>query len=360
MGWKIPQIALVHSALQTQGFLACFVVGFLTTAFPRFTGSRSVTGLEMGMMLVGLLSFLINALTHLWLWAELSFLFVMINLIVFAARRVPGRKKSLPPSFLLMGFGFAHAIVGPILMVGSRFGMANYTLFSIGRQMMQVGFLLCMVLGITGKLAPFLLGYTDDPESGTENESGLRQGKTAVLIHGLTGAGLMLSFFLEPFSFRLGWGIRAALVTFHLLTFARIARPLKKKTTLMFLFHLSCWMIPLGLWIGFVWPNYRIASLHILFLGGFSLMIFSFGLLIVLSHSGKALLINSRLIPLKVVGSFVVCAMVLRFLAEVVAEKNILMIHMAAGFWLLAALVWGGYTFPKIFLNPPASLKGAE
>ncbi len=66
-------------------------------------------------------------------------------------------------------------------------------------------------------------------------------------------------------------------------------------------------LIGVGLWVGFLWPQFRIAALHIIFLGGFSLMIFSFGMLIVLSHSAKAALINSRLTPMKFIGSFVRC-----------------------------------------------------
>jgi uncharacterized protein involved in response to NO len=140
----------------------------------------------------------------------------------------------------------------------------------------------------------------------------------------------------------------------HMLTFARIARPLKKRTPLMFFFHISTWMIPLGLWIGFLWPSFRIAALHIVFIGGFSLMIFSFGMLIVLSHSAKAALLNSRLIPMRVIGAFVLLALVFRFFAEVVSSKYMLMIHMSSGLWVVAAIIWGSTTMPKIIsgFNP--------
>lgn len=348
MGWKIPNIALAHAALQTQGFLACFVVGFLMTAFPRFTGTWPANKFELAIMLTAALSIFVSALQQWWVVEQVSFLILISNLIVFAGRRVPHRNKDLPPSFLLMGFGFLHAILGPALILISRFGMSNYALFSVGRQMIQVGFLLCMVLGVTGKLAPFLLGYTDDPETDSENGSSFRKGKTAMMIHGLTGAGLLASFFIDTISPRIGAGLRAVLVTLHLFNFARIGRPLKKKTTLMFFFYVSCWMVQLGLWTAFLWPQYRIAALHIIFLGGFSLMIFSFGLLIVLSHSMKAALLNTRLIPIRVVGGFVLTAMVFRFLAEMISNQYVVLIHIASGLWVLAALLWAAMTIPKI------------
>jgi uncharacterized protein involved in response to NO len=349
VGWKLPSIALVHASLQTQGFLPSFVIGFLMTAFPRFTGTWPANRFEIGIMTVLLVSFLFATLNHQWLNAQMCFLGMIVNLIVFAVRRVPHRKKELPPSFLLMGFGFLHALLGPILILVSRFGTSSYPLFLIGRQMVQVGFLLCMVLGVTGKLAPFLLGYVDDPEQSADSTSGLFRGKKVIVIHGLTGAAILVSFLIEAVSQKTAMGMRAVVVTAHLLSFARIARPLRKKTTLMVLFHISCWMIPLGLWVGFIWPNFRIAALHLLFIGGFSLMIFSFGTLIVLSHSLKAALINGRLVFLRVVGTFVLAAAIIRFLAETIPSRYAPFIHTSSGLWVLAALTWGVVLSPAMF-----------
>jgi uncharacterized protein involved in response to NO len=348
VGVKIPNIALVHAALQTQGFLVSFVVGFLMTAFPRFTGTWPANKTEITVMSAASLSFLVAILRHNWLAGQIFFLALILGLIIFAARRVPHRNKDLPPSFLLMGFGFLHALLGSSFMLASRFGVSNFAIFSIGRQMVQVGFLLCMVLGVTGKLAPFLLGYTDDPQRDTQQRPGFGSGATALVLHGLTGAGLLASFFVDNLNPKVGAALRAVLVTVHMLAFARIGRPLKKKTTLMFFFHVSTWMVPLGLWVGLFWPSFRIAALHIVFIGGFSLMIFSFGMLIVLSHSAKAALINSRLIPMRAIGGLVLSALVLRFLAEVVPSEYMFMIHLSSGLWIIAALVWGAYTTPKI------------
>ncbi len=354
VGWKIPNIALAHASLQTQGFLSAFVVGFLMTAFPRFSGTWPAKKLEIAVTLIAATSFLVATLEHHWLAAQLFYLALMGTLVLFAASRVPHRMKPLPSSFLLLGFGFLHALLGPALIVVSRFGISNFALFSSGRQMVQVGFMLCMVLGVTGKLAPFLFGYVDDPESEADRPSPLRTGKIAVALHGLTGAGILVSFFLDNLNPTIGAGLRAVLATMHLFTFARIGRPLRKKTTLMYFFYISTWMIPLGLWGGFFWPSFRIATLHVVFLGGFSLMIFSFGMLIVLSHSAKAALLNSRLIPMRVIGVSVLVALAFRLLAELVPSRYMLMIHMSSGLWVLAALIWGGVTLPKILsrINP--------
>jgi uncharacterized protein involved in response to NO len=348
-GWNIPNVALVHASLQAQGFLASFVIGFLMTAFPRFTGTWPAARLELAVMFAALFSFFIALLRHDWIAAQLFFLAAMLDLAFFAGRRVRHRNKPLPSSFLLMGFGVLHAVLGPLFIIISRFGAADFALFSTGRQMVQVGFLLCMVLGVTGKLAPFLLGYTDDPVADAGRQARFSSGKAALVFHGLTGSGLLASFFIDNVNPHIGAGLRAVLTTLHLVSFARIARPLKKKTTLMLFFHISTWMVPLGLWVAFLWPAFRIAALHIMFLVGFSLMIFSFGMLIVLSHSGKAAALNSRLIPMKATGTLVLVALISRFLAEVIPSQYRLLIHLSSGLWVLAALTWGCYTLPKIF-----------
>lgn len=348
VGWRIPQVALVHAAFQSQGFLTSFVIGFLMTAFPRFTGTWPATKYEISMMSSGAVSFFLSVLYRHWILAEVSYLLLIVTLISFAARRVPHRNKELPPSFLLMGFGFLHALIGPVLILASNFGTKYFAIFSIGRQMSQLGFLLCMVLGVTGKLAPFLLGYIDDPEQDSEKNPWFRERKNQVLIHGAAGAFLFLSFWVDGLSPKWGAGLRAVVVTLHLLFFARIARPLRKKTTLMFFFHLSCWMLPLGLWLAFLWPHFRIAALHVIFVGGFSLMIFSFGMLIVFSHSAKAALINTRLRPMKFIGVFVLGAVLLRFAAELVSARYLTLIHYSSGLWVVAALVWGVFVIPKM------------
>lgn len=345
IGWTIPAVSFTHASLQAQGFLACFVVGFLMTAFPRFTGTEPAALYEIGAGFLAALVFLGTTLWKEFAAAQVCFLALISTLMFFAIRRFPHRSKPLPPSFLLMGFGFLHALTGPVLVVISGLGDKNIELYTLGRQMTQLGFLLCMVMGITGQLAPFLMGYTADPEQGDD----FRKGPTAFLIHGICGALLYISFWMIPWMERPAYFLRAVVVTGHLLLFARITRPVRKKTALIYFFTLSMWMIPVGLWTAAFLPVYRIAALHFVFIGGFSLMIFSFGQLIVLSHSREAALLNGRLIPLKIVGSIVVAAALMRVSADFFGGAYMLLIHLSSGLWVLAALFWLVNLWSKMF-----------
>lgn len=358
IGWIPESPGFAHALLQTQGFLACFVVGFLMTAFPRFSGTRIAGTGDLVLSLAAALLFLVFSLMGNWFAAELAFLGLMGVLFHFVRTRATSRTKNPPPSFLLIGFGLLQSILGPIFILASGMGTKSYALFETGRQMLQLGFLLCAVLGVAGHLAPYLLGYAEEPGQEEAGKRSWRSGLPAIAIHGMVGALILASFFFNPhYEDRMHWaaGLRAFLVAAHMMAYARIWRPLKRKTVPAFFFYLSCWAIPIGFWTAFLLPVYRVAALHVIFIGGFSLMIFSFGMIVVLSHSGKAALINTRLIPLRIVGVFALLALGTRFAADFFPFQYKSFIHTASGFWVLAATVWLGYAIPKLWpkAEPP-------
>lgn len=349
IGWIKESDSFFHTALQIQGFLACFVVGFLMTALPRFLGSRNASNAELLASFTPAFLFTLFALQKEWAVAQACFLLMLGSVLPFGARRFPQRSKNLPGSFLLIVFGLAHALAGTILF----FADGSFALLEVGRQMRQIGFPLCLALGIAGYLAPFLMGYASDPSCDPEAAAVRGTSPSAMAFHALTGGLLFLSFAIEPGFPRAAAFTRALLASLHLLWFARIGRRVKKKAVHVYFFWISCWMIPIGLWFAALARDYRIAGLHLVFIGGFSLLIFSFAMLVVLSHGARAHLLNTRLIPLQVVCHSVLTAAFLRLAADIDAWRYRFWIHMASGFWVAAALVWLIYVLPKLWSLPP-------
>ena len=111
-------------------------------------------------------------------------------------------------------------------------------------------------------------------------------------------------------------------------------------------------MFPIGLWFSFIAPTYRIAAYHVVFIVGFSLLIFSFGTLVVFSHSGKAFLLNRPLPILWGVGFFTLVALGFRLASDFYPNHYFSFIHTASGLWILAAAMWLIYIFPKLWINP--------
>ncbi len=341
VGRPVDMIGFLHTTLQSQGFLALFVFGFLLTALPRFSGAGYAEPWETLAALAGALTFLGGSLARSWTLAQAGFLFMQGSVWVFALRRLVRSTKAIPPSFPLLGLGMLHAFAGSLILAFTQMGQVNFDLFLVGRQMVQLGFLLCMVLGVTGKLAPFLMGYAGDPRE-EQAPPGFPPLKLAAP-HVLTGLLIFAGFFTEPHWPRASALARAFLATAHLLTYARIGRLPAKRTAVILFFWLSCWLTPLGLWAAALWPAYRVAALHVTFVGGFSLMIFSFGLLVTFSHTGRAALLNGPLRPLKAAGFLTLGAAALRASADLFPAHIKALLHNAAGLWVLAALVWLGY-----------------
>ncbi len=352
VGYLQESNSFLHAMLQTEGFLASFVIGFFTTAMPRFLGAPTAAFWEAVCLFGFSLSFLIGALANAWCFAESAFIGLLVFALFFVGRRFVRRVKNPPPSFLLVAFGILHGITGPALILWSQFGVRSPIAMDMGRQMVQIGFLLCLVLGIAGYLTPFLMGYASDP-SCDPSVSLIRSWHPAVIaFHGGTGAVLFMSFLMEPYVPRWAAALRAVLVAVHFLWFAHIARPLRNRKVYTFFFWLSCWGIVLGTIGVWLFPEFRIAMLHVLFIGGYSVMIFSFGLLVVFSHGGKAQRLNQPMPVFKGIGTCVLLAMGLRVAADVDAWHYQRWIHAASGFWVLGALVWLGYVWPMLWRNP--------
>jgi uncharacterized protein involved in response to NO len=342
-GLQAESHSTFHASIQVQGFLSCFVVGFLMTALPRFLGAPPASLGEVSWAAGTAVCFVVFTLASKRIAAQSAFLALLGLLPVFALRRLPHRTKNPPASFILIAFGWAHAVAGSALMLAG---------IEVGRQVLQIGFLLCLVLGVAGYLAPFQMGYAGDP-SCDPNVSPLRGINPASLsFHALAGTLIAASFFIEPHHAVQAARLRAGVALIHLGVFARIYRPLRMKRTHTFFFWLACCMVPVGLAAACFGPDYRIAALHLVFISGFSLMIFSFGLMVVLSHGAEAPLLSGPLIPLRIVGVAVFLAAPMRGAADVDAWHNRLWLQAASGTWLLAASFWLGYVFPKLWRIP--------
>jgi uncharacterized protein involved in response to NO len=351
LGVPVDMVGSVHTTLQSQGFLAFFVFGFLLTALPRFTGAPYARRGETLSVLAGAVAFLAGTAAQAWVFAQIGFLWALVSVWAFALRRLFHSRKAIPPSFPLLGLGMLHAAVGAFLLGYTALGQQDFGLFLVGRQLVQLGFLLCAVLGVTGKLAPFLLGHADDPRvDRVPAPTGFPRAAEAAP-HLVTGLLLFASFWLDPVAARSAAVLRAALVTAHLLLFARIGRIPKRLTATTALFWTACWMLPAGLWTAALGPLYRVAGLHLVFIGGFSLLIFSFGLLVTFSHTGRAALLNGRLLPLKAVGFLTLAAAGTRFAADFLPFRHKSLLHSASGFWVVAAVTWLLYA---LFARAPA------
>ena len=221
--------------------------------------------------------------------------------------------------------------------------------------MVEQGFLLAVVVGVGGFLAPRLMGRFQVIPSAhlTSPEKGVEVRKRQARIHLLAGALLFASFWLEGFGWKvIAYGLRACVVTGELFWTCSFLAPPRVPGFFAKLLWLSLWMILLGYWGVVIFPDYRVSLLHLVFLGGFSLMTFAVATVVTLSHSGEALKLQKRLPVLWAVAAGLAAALVLRVVSTFFPELYFSLVGAAAFCWLAAGFTWLFFAFPRFFKFP--------
>lgn len=338
---------VMHARLMIEGFMGAFIIGFLGTAAPRITGTPALSRTELFTLLT---LFVVTVGTHIaerYLAADLVFLGLLLT---FAGLMIPRFRKRTdlpPPSFVLVGFGFLNAIAATVLLVVSGWSEAAPRGMMLGNLLLYQGFALYLVLGIGGFILPRFLQLPSPslPESRTPSAEWLRHAGVAIF----AGALLLVSFVLEVFSpwFRsaalLRFGTAAAFL-FWQVPFVRSQPGL----TMIRCLKISLALLILGLAFPGFWPPQRVAGLHLVFIGGFTLITFTVATRVVLGHSGQGHRFTARLPFLIVTAGFLLLAAALRVIGDFALNTRGSLLSYASYLWMLAAVVWAWRVLPSV------------
>lgn len=172
------------------------------------------------------------------------------------------------------------------------------------------------------------------------------------LLHLFAGAWLLWSFWLEgQGAVRLAYLLRAAVVTAELAwTTQFLLPPIPPRIAEGYvrLLWASLWALVLGLWGAALWPRYRVGWLHVTFIGGFTLMVFSVATMVVLSHGGQPHRLRQPLWILRVVAAGVLSAVITRVMAPYDPAHFFLLVGISAACWISAAGSWLAFALPVI------------
>ena len=346
-----------HAFVQIQAFLTAFMCGFLFTMIPQRTQTRGPTTGEL--LLVSFLIALVAAssLFDQWTVAEASFLAILILLVRFVVSHI-GQSEALkrpPNAFLLVPIGLMSGCVGSLLVLLADFSLLDRWATPIGRGLIQEGMFLCLVLGIGHLLFPAIMGITGLPDAE------ISQSRKGGWIYVALGLSLLISFpgqymlgeeFGTQLGRHLGYGIRFALVTATMFVGIRahhwpIPPGLNRR-----LIWLSFWSLPVGLGLTAIFPRYKVAMLHVMFVGGFSLLAFSISSHVIAIHSGRTDLTVQKPWQIWGFGALFLAAMLTRVTADLFLENYWVHIGGAAGVWILALIFWVAFLLPNLRLDP--------
>jgi len=334
-----------HGLVQTQAFLMAFAVGFLLTALPRRTQTPPPSALEMGVMAALLTVITGAALAERWALAEISYGLLFALLLQFALRRFLQRSagRRPPAAFVLLPLGVLHGLSGAALILGATaLHLPSWTM-GLGKLLVSQGVFLCFAVGVGSLVLPLIGGAPPPADLGSSPRE-----RWKAVAYAAAGLSIFASLLLE----QLGWVrsapvLRAAVVAAGLgLGGGALSAPGKPG------FHrrlvwLAAWCMPLGLLVSGLFPDYRVAGLHILFIAGFSLLAFAVATHVAFAHLDLESLAVGRPLAIVVLGASFLLALMARLAADF-SDSYFDHLGWAAALWLFGSAVWLGFIGPKL------------
>ena len=340
-------LAAFHAVTQMQSFMLAFASGFLLTAIPKRTRSAPASWIEIGVLLTLLPAVSLAALLGATAVSQLSYAAALLVLAQFAGRRFAARASGRrpPTSFVLVPLGLAAGLAGAVMLLGSDGAPGADWVYAFGRALVLEGVFLCLALGI----GPFFLAVALHGDAPSDISR-----RTAASIVGYATAGAII---LVALALQAGGSVRAGLLLRGSIAALVLAaggawrlpsRPGRNR----WLLWLATWMIPVGLMSAALFPEHRVAAMHVTYIGGFGLLAFAVATHVTLGHGGYSKDQAGR--PRAVVwfGALFAAAMLIRSAGTVLSSKYFELLGAAAAMWLLGAIIWASYLLPKMWRAP--------
>lgn len=322
-----PQV--VHSYTMLGGFLMSFTLGFLMTSVPRMTGSKNPSSFEKILAAVLLTSFWPVGIFY-YKYIELLFLAVSIFALYFVmSRKITGRHQP-HEYFKFIALALVFAILGSTLENNWIVGLL---------------FPLTLIIGVGGRLVAGLLGYqTQSPCASVAKKPLLSKDYLAsnvqFVVQVLTGVIFTLAKDKNYLNF--GFLILSLNTTWMCINVWKIHKGPAVKSKMAISIWLSVVFILSGLWISaflsVFFPEFLIAGLHFIFVGGVAAITFMVATRISLAHGGYNLAFEYRSKFYLSWMALIMSAMALRIFGYIFS---------AAIVWMFAISVWGGMIWVK-------------
>jgi len=339
--------AQAHIRLMIEGLMGSFIIGFLGTAGPRLLDASPLIVAEtcalFGLQIVSAFLHVAQRQTP----GDIVFVTLLLLFVGMMAKRAGARNDLPPPQFVLVILGLFNAIAGIFLITAAKSLTNRPFANQLGSLMLNEGFVLFPILGVGAFFFPKLLGGAKPEPSDLQIATALWIKRAAIAA--LAALLIWSSFVLEA----LGW-IRTAAVVRGLTTltyFVTQGYLLEKPSGPPFLaqcFRLGALLLVAGLFLPVIFPGYRVASLHLTFIGGFSVILFTVSTRVIIGHAGQSHLFRKRLRFLVAALTLLVIAMIARVSADFVPPARNSHLVYAAIIWLLAATAWFVALGPKL------------
>ncbi len=316
------------------GFGFAFITGFLGTAWPRFLEARALRRWELACLLVGWLIaqgfYLVNQLQR----GDLAFGLTGLVLVSLLLTRLKPGKTLPPPGFSL---AFMTVLCGAIIGV-SWFWAPHLNPFYLqfSKLVAYQGLLLLPILGVGSYLFP---RFFSTGESGASQAS-VSKARRAIAVW-IPALLVIVSFALEASGWvRLGNLLRGGAM--GLWMFLAVPSIWKGRAP-----SSRAWALRLGLGtilasfvVRGIWPGPGYALQHLLFLGGFGLVLLLVADRVVLGHSDLLEVVPARSLLWRWAAGLILLAAATRVAADLKAKLMISHHSYAALLWVSVVVLW--------------------
>jgi len=339
----------LHGDIMIGGFELCFILGFLMTAIPRFTETSIAHALELFcscLLVLGL--FFGAAFDHRIIFLMFAG-FSLIFLVVYGARRIVVRKSNPPYTFIFVALGLVFGLVGLGILLWSSISTELPNVFTrLGHRLFYQDMLLCLILGVGGRLIPGIFGWTEI----VTTQRNLYEGNHSFLASvpkniwfAVLGflVSIPLEFVAEP---TYGRTLKSFVITWIAIKYWRVFSLPKKRTPHTICIWLACWFVLSGSGVYAFFLSLDIAALHLIFVGGFSLLTLMVAARVTMAHSAEGLDIEKNKFPYLWIGALIALAAVTRVFALLGGDYYLHLAYAAICF-IAALLLWGVVFMPK-------------
>ncbi len=353
-----------HAILQIQGFLLCFILGFLTTMLPKILGVRPLGRFQFTLFPLGLIALSVcvwvNA-PHSQTAIQVVHLLLIGNFLAFIVRRWPERKGSPPSTFLFIPMAMAADLIGTVMRILVSTQVTGAGLYRASTLLQYQAFPLLLILGIGGFLLPKLFGNAVINPQALRNQAG-----SPILIPLTMGAVLLASFALEAaapafgngtLALRLAYLLRTAVWAWFTLGQLRLLGITRKLPAYLAAARISLLAMGAGMLMPIFLPAYLIAWEHLVFIPGFLWLTLSIAARVMSAHGGRMELLDQHRKKSLGYGALILLALASRVSTDIWTHGHWLHLAIASAFALAALGIWARIFMPMILLVPGRSYR---
>lgn len=319
---------LAHRYLMLNGFSATFIAGFLMTAVPKFSQTKTAHLNEILAFMFITFAGIISAYLEM---EALTFVFSAMQALVilfFLFSRILKRKVNPPYSFIFI-------FVGLILWLTSAL-MSLISSADSFKNLHYEGSIAAIILGVGSRLIPGILGHTEIVQTQRSRYENEKPFLLTIPFHFIA----MIAFFVGSyFSETYGIIVRAVVVTLIGIFYWKLIQFPKIKSALTWNIWVSCWLILFSFILKASWSAGMIHASHSFFINGIVLLTLLIATRVVQSHGPKdAKLENLKIIY--VISFLIILAAATRVSAFLMPDQYLkhlgyssLVLSLAVGLW---------------------------